>query len=144
MSTLDFVRLMHAKQKLKINDDFEFIEFEDITADGLRPTSPIPDNVEMWATVKLTYTGEIPDSYRTLNFMIGDWVEKNQKKLTDVIHKELQRHFGEKYPGSETDLDGDGTAIWIDQLDYMPRIDDDKNSIIIEIELVMDTEPLGD
>jgi len=144
MFTQDFVRIINAKQKFKIKDKFEFIEFDDISADGLRSTSPIPDHLEIWAIIKTNYTGEIPDSYKALNLIIGDWVEEHNKGISRVIHERLKEHLEEKYPGSLSALDTDDTVVWLDQLDYMPRIDPSDSSIIIEVELIIDTEPLED
>lgn len=148
MPLVDYIRLVNAKTKFKIKDDFEFVEFDDITSEGITEVSPVPDQVEIWAAIKINYDGDIPDSYKVLNLMIGDWVEENVEELTKAIHSALAKHFEEHYPNSDTsDLtndDGD-SAIWLDQLDFMPRIDDDSNkSIIIEVELVMDTEAIGD
>mgnify|MGYP006289598325 CR=1 FL=1 len=136
------VRAANAGKKFKLKDDFKFVEFNDITAEGIQEDSPVPDQIEIWAAVEIYYDGEVPESYKVLNLMIGDWVEKNEEKLNTIINEELQRHFKEHYPNADFDLEEDDTAIWLDQLDYMPRIDAGPNSIIIEVELVMEAEPL--
>lgn len=139
---LEFVRVVNAAKELKFSDDFEFIEFEDVEADTEQAeNSPVPDQVEIWAIVKLTYTGKIPTTYKALNLVIWDWVEKHEDELNKTIIEELKKHFEEKYPESDTeDLDNGDSVIWEDQLDYMPRINPDNKEIIIEVELVMDTE----
>lgn len=138
----EYVRYVMAKREFQISNEFEFIEFDDVTADGVSEIKPAPDQVEMFAAVKLGYKGEVPDSYKTLNIMIGDWVEEHVDSLTREIHKALKNHFEEYYPNSDTSsLDEEGeTSIWLEQLDYMPRIDPSDHSIIIEIELSLDTE----
>lgn len=142
---IDYIRQVYAKQKFKIKDDFKFIEFDDISREGITETSPVPDQVEIWAAVEIYFEGEAPESYKVLNLMIGDWVTENEERLTKVIHDRLREYFNEYYPNSDpSSLQDEGSAIWLDQLDYMPRIDEDTNEIIIEIELVMDTEPLND
>jgi len=138
------VRVVNAKKKLSFSDDFKFIEFDDISKEEIKPDSPIPDNVEMWSAIQLHYKGEIPESYKTLNLIIGDWVEEHEEELANVINNKLKEHFKEYYPASEFGLEEGDSSIWLDQLDYMPRIDPSDNSMIIEIELVLDTEPLGD
>ena len=147
---IDYIRQINAKQKFKLKDDFKFIEFDDVVTEGItdrdiKETSPVPDDVEVWAAIQTNYEGKVPESYKALNLIIGDWVVEHEKELTKAIHDELKRHFEEKYPGTDTsDLDGDDSVIWFDQLDYMPRVNASDKSIIIEVELVMDTEALED
>jgi len=138
---IDFIRQVNASKSFKIKDGFKFIEFDDITADDITENFPVPDDIEIWAGVKIEYEGKVPESYKVLNLMIGDWVEEHEESLTIEIHNQLKAHFQKHYPNSETaDLDNGDTALWMDQLDYMPRINPDNKSIIIEIELVMETE----
>lgn len=139
---LEFVRSVHAGQNFKLSDEFEFIEFDDISAEGgITEDSPIPDQVEIWAAIKLNYTGKVPETYKALNLVIWGWVEKHEDELNKVVIEELKKHFEEKYPGSDaSELNGGDEVVWEDQLDYMPRINPDNKEIIIEVELVMDTE----
>ncbi len=139
----DFVRVVNAAKKFKIKDKFEFISFDDITHEtgGLKDD---PESIEIWAAVKIFYEGELPDSYKALNLIIGDWVEKNKSELTKVLHSELKYHFKEKYKDSDSEeLDKlDDSAIWADQLDYMPATVEGEKALMIEIELVLHAEPI--
>lgn len=142
---IDYIRQINASQSFKIKSEFNFLNFDDITTD-VQDDEKAPEHIEIWAAVKIHYEGKVPDSYRALNFIIGDWVTENQKALTQVIHAKLKGHFSELYPDSdvseitaETD-----SAIWEDQLDYMPRVDEEDKSILIEIELVLEAEPIED
>jgi hypothetical protein len=139
---LDFVRIINAAQNFKISDKFEFVQFEDMTFEGSDETVALPTPMEVFAEIKVFFDGEPPESYKALNLMIGDWVEKHLDPLTVVIHDKLKGHIDKEYPESDvSDLDNsESTSIWTDQLDYMPRIYDD--NIIIEIELVLHAEPL--
>ena len=142
----DFVKQVHAKQSFKIKDNFKFVEFDDISKDGITTDSPVPDQIEIWTAVEIYYEGKIPDSYKTLNLTIGDWVVENDARLSKVIHEELRNHFNTYYPNSDSSTleSTEESSIWLEQLDYMPRVNKGDNSIIIEIEVVMDTEPLND
>jgi len=139
---IDFVRKVHAAQNFILKDDFTFIAFEDISKEHIEETQDVPETLEIWAAVKIPFEGELPESYKVLNLMIGDWVESNLEKLTPIIHEELKGHFKEHYP--ESDISGleqaEDTAIWLDQLDYMPRINEDEGFMLIEVELVLETE----
>lgn len=141
---IDFVRKVHAAQNFILKDDFTFIAFEDISKEHIEETQDVPETLEIWAAVKIPFEGELPESYKVLNLMIGDWVESNLEKLTPIIHEELKGHFKEHYP--ESDISGleqaEDTAIWLDQLDYMPQMDEDNKSITVEIELVLNANPL--
>jgi hypothetical protein len=142
---LDFIRMVNASQSFKIQDKFEFVSFEDVTAEHLdQGDISIPTELDIWAAVKITYDGKPPESYKALNLMIGDWVEAHLSPLTVAIHEELKEHFSENYPESHhEELDQvEDTAIWTDQLDYMPRLDESTKSMIIEIELVLNAEPI--
>ena len=144
MLLTDFVRIVNAAKKFKIKDNFDFISFDNITEEtgGLKEG---PESIEIWAAIKIYYEGEIPDSYKALNLIIGDWVEKNQSELTKVIHSELKTHFKEEYE-DKIDIESldelDDSAIWLDQLDYMPGNIEDEKALTIEIELVLHAEPI--
>jgi len=146
MPLIDFIRELNAAQKFKIKDQFEFQEFDDISAGHIKETKTIPETLEIWAAVKIHYEGELPESYKALNLLIGDWVEKHTNQLTPVMYKELQKHFKKNYEGDFSALEkSEDSPIWQDQLDYMPRSEkDDDGSMIIEIELVLNAEPLGE
>lgn len=142
---IDFIRIINAAKNFSIKDKFDFISFDDITAEDVA-NGVTPETIEIWAAVKIHYEGEIPGSYKALNLMIGDWVEKNIKPLTNIIHTELKKHFKESYPESNAeDLEQlDESAIWTDQLDYMPaKSSEDEKFLTIEIELVLHAEPIG-
>jgi hypothetical protein len=136
MSMIDFIRKLNAAQKFKISDDFEVTGFEDMTEE-----MEDQDSMEMWATVKLTHGGDLPESYKVLNLMIGDWVEAHADSLTETIHGKLREYMEEKYPGSDhTALEQtEDSVIWMDQLDYMPQIEDD-GTITIEVEIILHAE----
>jgi hypothetical protein len=144
MSLLDFVRIINSSQNFKIHDDFKFMNFEDMTFENMDADVALPTSMEIFAEMIISYDGEPPESYKALNLMIGDWVETHVDALSTVIHEKLKEHVDKNYPDSDkTDLDDEeNTALWMDQLDYMPQIDQDKNEITIEIELVLNAEPL--
>jgi hypothetical protein len=138
---IDFIRQIKSQQNFKIADTFEFVEFDDMTHEGLSEDEA-PEQLEIWAQVKLNYEGAIPESYKAFNLIIGDWVQEHVAALTKVIHSNLHDHFRAFYEGSEVDLNDEETAIWLDQLEYMPRPDPDTHTILIEVELVILAEPL--
>jgi hypothetical protein len=144
MSLLDFVRIINSTQNFKIHDDFKFVDFEDMTFETMDANVTLPTSMEIFAEIKISYDGEPPESYKALNLIIGDWVEKNVDSLSNVIHGKHKEHVDKNYPDSDTtDLnDEETTALWMDQLDYMPQINEDKKEIAIEIELVLHAEPL--
>ena len=139
---IDYIRLVNAAKKFKIKDNFEFISFDDVSSDFIKEHGSVPEVLELWAALKIFFDGEIPESYKTLNLIIGDWVNKNIKPLTEVVHKELKEHFKTFYEESEIeDLDQvEDTAIWTDQLDYMPVLNEDDKSLVIEMELILHGE----
>jgi hypothetical protein len=139
---IDYIRQIHANQNFKIKDNFEFLDFDDITSDMTDKESP--EHIEIWAAVKIFYDGKIPDSYKILNLTIGDWVASHERDLTKIIHNKLKDHISSQYPNSESEdiHEESESSIWEDQLDYMPRINEDDKHMIIEIELVLDSEPI--
>jgi hypothetical protein len=137
---LDYIRLVNAAKKLDLKDDFKFLSLDDITLEDLAEDET-PDHLEIWAEVRVPYEGELPESYRTLNILIGEWVEEHEDELTKVIHDKLKAHIEENYPDATHDLDTDDSSIWMDQLDFMPRSEEGENYLDIEIELVLDVEP---
>lgn len=138
----DFIRIVNAAKSFKIKDDFEFISFDDITQEDIE-NGDTPETIDIWAAVKIFYDGKLPESYKALNLMIGDWVEKNLDPLTETLHKELRGHFEEHYPESNSeDLESlDESVVWTDQLDYMPaKSSEDEKSLVVEIELILHAE----
>jgi len=138
---IDYIRQIQASQKFSISDEFKFIEFDDLSRENLKPEED-PEDLDIWAGVRISYTGQIPDSYRTLNYIIGEWVDRHRDQLTEVIHEQLKGHARLYYEGSEVELED--TAIWEEQLDYMPRIDPEKKTIMLDIELVLEMESMED
>lgn len=141
-----FVRTISAASKFSLKPDFEFISFDDVSAEDMEDKDSVPGELDLWAAVKVFYDGQVPESYKALNLLIGDWVEKNVDALTRVLHEQLKQHFGSNYPESEiSDLDQvEDSAVWLDQLDYMPILKPGDNSMTIEIELVLHAEPIGE
>jgi len=146
MSMLDYVRAVNAQQQFRLSDTFEFIEFDDLTDLTLHEDEAVPDELEIWAKVKVPYEGTLPESYRVLNILIGDWVEKNLMGLTDLLHTELQGHISEVYPESDSSelADPENTSIWTDQVDFMPTVNEEQKYIVVELEMVLEGEPLDD
>jgi hypothetical protein len=142
---VDFVRKINAEQNFHISDKFEFIELSDAAAEGISGLSTVPDILDIISVMKLHYEGQVPESYKVLNLIIGDWVEQHLDELTEIIHEKLKGHFNEYYPNSDiSDLDEEDTAIWTDQLDYLPSIEPNDKSILIDIELVLHAEPTSE
>lgn len=143
---LDYIRLVNAAKKFKIKDDFKFISLDDVSSEHIEEHEAVPELLEIWAAIKIFYEGELPESYKTLNLIIGDWVNKNVASLTKVIHKELKEHFTTFYEDSRLEEleQVEDTAVWTDQLDYMPVMNEDDKSIIIEVELVLHAEEVED
>ena len=141
---LDFMRKINAAQNFDLKDNFEFIAFDDISAEHIAEHNEVPECLEIWAAVKIHFEGDVPESYKVLNLMIGDWVESNVPRLTPVIHQALKEHFEKNYPDSDIgELDQiEDSAIWLDQLDFMPEIDPENKTMLVEIELVLNAEPL--
>lgn len=146
MNSLTYIRLIRAAEKFQIEDNFKFLKFEDLGEVDVRPLHPGPEAIDIMAVLSLNYKGEIPDRQRELNMIIGDWVEKHERQLTRVIHKELAIHLKRHYPKSISDINGDeeDTAIELDQSEYYPRVSEKKNTIRVNIELVLRTESVPD
>ena len=137
---VDYIRQIRALKNFKLADKFEFEEFDDITPEGLTETEPVPEHIEIWAAIKVSFEGTLPESYKVLNLIIGDWVGQHEKELTTLIHGKLKEHFKANYPNSDTSEMDEDSAIWTDQLDFMPRINEKEKNMIIEIELVLEAE----
>jgi hypothetical protein len=146
MPLIDFIRELNAAKKFTIEDKFEFQEFDDVSAGHIKETKEIPETLEIWAAVKIHFKGELPENYKVLNLLIGDWVEKHSNQLTPILYKELKKHFEKNYKGDFSDLEkSEETPIWQDQLDYWPRFEKEgDSSMTIEIELVLNAEPIGE
>lgn len=144
MAMLDFIRLIYAAQNFKIAPTAEFVEFTDLTHEEVSQHNVTPDLIEIFARMKVTFEGTPPESNKVLNLMIGDWVEAHTAPLTEQLHNQLKKHFNDNYPGSDfTELDQvEDTAIWADQLDFMPEIEEGTNTMHIDIELVLHGEPI--
>lgn len=100
------------------------------------------DQLDIWANIRISYTGTPPESYRVLNQMIMDWVDDNEKDLKKQINPELISFIDGQYKDVDvSDLDADfDDYIWEDQVDYMPDVDEDNKEIKCAIELVLEIE----
>jgi hypothetical protein len=137
---LDYIRKIVASEKFCLSDEATFLKFEKVVEED----PEVPDEIDIWAVMQVKFEGEIPESYRALNLMLWDWVEKNYKILTMQLHDELKNFITEHYPQADhSSLDTvDDSVIWEDQLDYMPIVNEEDKTLTIEIELVLHTEPV--
>lgn len=136
-----------ARKNLKLKDvsfvDFDSIDLEEmdasITEADLQDFSA---SVEVSANLKITYEGELPESYRILNSMLQDWVDDHDEELKKVINPKLIPFLKEHYKDVDvSDLKEDfDDYIWEDQVDYMPEIDEDKKEIKFVVDLVLEVE----
>ena len=135
---IDYVRLVNAKKSFCIKSA-KFKEIEDLSKE-----TESEDHVEIWTEFELKYAGELPESYRTLNAIIGDWVEENVDDLTKKLHPPLIKFLKKEYPESDlVDIEEgfEESPIWTDQADYMPRGKEGEKKISIEVDLVLEHEP---
>jgi NDP-sugar pyrophosphorylase family protein len=150
MSLEYYIRQVHAAQNFKIHDDFSIVSFDDITEQvdiENGSDKSIVQDLEIWASIEIQYDGIIPKSYKVLNLIIGDWVTSHQKEITPILHKQLKEFLSKQFPDSDnSELEDEAidTSIFLDQLDYMPRVNEKNRTIVIEVELVLEAEQQDD
>jgi len=157
MSSLSTLQLMKkiAAENFKVKD-LKFLEFDTIKAtefsnlfvsriDGEQKDYDETHQLDVWVDMSLNYEGVPPQSYRTLNAMIMDYVDENEEKIKKEVNPKLKDFLNEVYPEIDTeDLDKDfDDYIWEDQVDYMPEIDESNNEIKFSVELVLDIEDVN-
>jgi hypothetical protein len=127
--------------------DFDYIKATEfaslsIDEDGEQEEAEDTHELEVWADMSLSYEGTPPQSYRTLNAMIMDYVDDNEDKIKKEINPKLKSFLEKEYPDVDTsDLDEDfDDYIWEDQVDYLPEINESDKDITFSIELVLDVE----
>jgi len=139
-----FIKQIQAQKSFKILDDFKIKDIEEVSEE----VDAIPEHLELWAVTEIQFSGELPDSYRVLNAIIGDWVESHQEELDKAIHPVLIDFFKEAYPDSDLSEIKEGfeeTPIMTDQADYMPRIEGgEEKTLTIEIELILEPGKLDE
>ena len=132
-----------AAEKFKLSD-LEFAGFDHVdttmASEMMGSKEDTEAQVDMWADFTLRYEGEPPDSYRTLNAMIMDYVDDHEKEFKEVIAPKLVPWLAEQYKGADlSEIEQDpGDFIWEDQVDYLAEIDEDKKKVRFTVELVMD------
>lgn len=137
----------HAAKNLKLKDvsfvDFDSIDLEEYDASiSEADLQEFSASAEVSANLKITYEGELPDSYRVLNSMLQDWVDDHDEDLKKVINPKLIPFLKEHYKDADvSSLQEDfDDYIWEDQVDYMPDIDEDKKEIKFVVDLVLEVE----
>lgn len=122
-------------------DGFEKIDMTEVTQ-VIDDETDLDSQVEVWAKFTLKYDGEPPESYRTLNAMIMDWVDSNENRIRVLVNKQLIPFLKEQYKDIDvSDLDDKiDDYIWEDQVDYMPEVDEANRKITFVLELVLDIE----
>jgi hypothetical protein len=136
-----FIKQVQAQKSFKISDDFTIRGIEEVSEE----VDSVPDQLELWAAVDLKFSGNIPDSYRVLNAIIGDWVEAHEEQLDKAVHPVLIKFFEDYYPDSdlsEIREKFENTPIMTDQADYMPRTEEGSSTLTIEVELIVEPEAL--
>jgi len=98
------------------------------------------NQLDIWAELSISYSGDCPDSYRVINSMIMDWVDDNEDKIKEIVNPELKKFLNDKYPDiDDSDLDTDfDDYIWEDQVDYTPEVDIENKKIDFSVELVLE------
>jgi len=137
----------NAAKNLKLKDvsfvDFDSIDLEEYDASiSEADLQDFSASAEVSTNLKITYEGELPDSYRVLNSMLQDWVDDHDEDLKKVINPKLIPFLKEHYKDADvSDLKEDfDDYIWEDQVDYMPEIDEDKKEIKFVVDLVLEVE----
>jgi len=142
-----------ASENFKIKD-LKFLEFDTVKAIELSSSVETDDEedqeethqLDVWVDMSLKYEGVPPQSYRTLNAMIMDYVDENEENIKKEVNPKLKDFLNKMYPEVDTsDLDEDfDDYIWEDQVDYMPELDESNNEVRFSIELVLDVEDYED
>jgi len=145
-----------ASENFKLKD-LKFVEFDTIKAteftkllvtdvDGEQKDYDDTHQLDVWVDMSLKYEGIYPQSYRTLNSMIMDWVDEHEEKIKKEINPKLKDFLDKVYPDIDTeDLNQDfDDYIWEDQVDYMPEINESNKEIRFSIELVLDIEEIDE
>ena len=137
-------------QNFKFTNKVDFVGFEGISSTSVEDMSgetqdeyeDLVEQLELWAVLSIGYEGVPPEGYRILNSMIMDWIDDNETVIKKLVNPKLIPYLKEKYPDIDvSDLQEDfDDYIWEDQVDYMPDIDEEKKTITITIELVLDIE----
>lgn len=126
--------------------DVEFLGFESVGETAVEAITEDERDmfaqVDVWAKMRLSFEGAVPESYRVLNAAVMDWVEEHEDELKKEINPKLIPYLKKRYSDLDTsDLDEDfDDYIWEDQVDYMPDVNEDANAIDFEIELVLDID----
>jgi len=155
MSSLSTLQIMKkiASENFKIKD-LKFLELDTVKAIELSSSVETDDEedqeethqLDVWVDMSLKYEGVPPQSYRTLNAMIMDYVDENEESIKKEVNPKLKDFLNKMYPEVDTsDLDEDfDDYIWEDQVDYMPELDESNNEVRFSIELVLDVEDYED
>lgn len=158
MSRLSTIQMMKklAAENFKVKD-VKFLDFDTIKSSEFSRlfVTDIDDKqrdydethqLDVWVDMSLTYEGTPPQSYRTLNSMIMDWVDDNEEKLKKEINPRLKVFLNKMYPDVDTeDLDEDfDDYIWEDQVDYLPELYESDKEIKFTIELVLDIDEINE
>lgn len=126
--------------------DVEFLGFESIDETTVQSVTDGDEDmyaqVDVWAKMRISFEGAVPESYRVLNAAIMDWVEEHEGDLKGEINPKLIPYLKKTYSDIDvSDLDEDfDDYIWEDQVDYMPDVDEEKGAIDFELELVLDID----
>jgi len=152
LSTLQIMKKI-ASENFKIKD-LKFLEFDTVKAVEFSSSVEVDDEedqeetqqLDVWVDMSLKYEGIPPQSYRTLNAMIMDYVDENEESIKKEVNPKLKDFLDKMYPEVDTsDLDEDfDDYIWEDQVDYMPELDESNNEVRFSIELVLDVENYED
>lgn len=139
-----------ASQNFKLGEDLVFKGFEDggVTdvdaADDLAEAVDL--QIDLWANMSIPFTGEAPESYRTLNSMVMDWVDEHESAVKALLNEKVPGWLKDTYRDIDiSDLDGKvDDYIWEDQVDYMAEVDEDAGRLSFTLELVIDVTDVDD
>lgn len=137
LSALQSAKLA-AKSNFKLKD-LKFVEIYNVSE---KFASTNGEEIDIWASLAISYEGTPPDSYRVLNSMIMDFTEDKKEDLGKVLALPLKSFMSERFPAVDlSELDKDvSDFIFEEQVDFLPEIEEDSKDILFQIELIVEVE----
>lgn len=134
--------LQSAKLAAKSNFKLKDLKFVEIYNVAEKFSSPNGEEVDIWASLAISYEGTPPESYRVLNSMVMEYTEDKKKELGNILALPLKSFLSDRFPMADlSELAEDASDfIFEEQVDFLPEIEEDKKDILFQVEVIVELE----
>ena len=136
------IQALKSISPFKIHGDLALEDIQNVHAPDEAMAEFAPEDIDIYAGVSVSHSGELPESARVLNAIVMDYVDANRTDLENLVLPSIRTLLSENYPEMDTSpLEGPSEGLLnADQVDYHAGIDPQTGKLHFDVEILLDFE----